>query len=463
MATRNRYRLIVGLFLFFTVATIARSQEQLVATITSLPNGMRLELVERHDSPLVAIDLWVQAGAREERPGEEGSAHFLEHTLFKGGSSRRGGDPDIAIENLGGILNAATGPDYAHFFATVAAVHLPQALKVVADVAEHAPLPDADVNRERGVILDELAQHNADSDARLVDLLYAAAFGEHPYRHSPGGSSAQIAARGRDTLAAFHHRCYTPGRSILVLAGDISPAQGEAAARQAFGDWATSENGSASPNGQNLSIHSQAIARKWDNVDDFRSGDVREASPDRMMHIGLAIPAPAGHEAANVAVALVTAALLGDQPWGGRLAHAPGMFREASARFTPRRNRSLFLLTATLETGNGETAEQLMRGQHMLLDALVGLQTAPPSASEMQAARRRVLGRMMVDMETCGGLARAWGYAAMIEAENPVALRERVLGVTARDVVRFVADAVNSKQVVTGCLSANEEKPVNAR
>src|SRR5262245_38508504 len=84
----------------------------------TLPNGLRVVMRERHTSPLVAIDLWVRAGAREEGETETGSAHFLEHTLFKGTASRGVGESDIAIENLGATLNAATGPDYAHFHTT---------------------------------------------------------------------------------------------------------------------------------------------------------------------------------------------------------------------------------------------------------------------------------------------------------------------------------------------------------
>src|SRR5581483_4164096 len=94
-------------------------------------------------------------------------------------------------------------------------------LAVLADVVRNATLPDAEVERERGVILDELAQHDAAPSARLIDLLYAAAF----------------RARSRDTLAAFYARTYAPDRCTLALAGDLTPEQARAAAQRAFGDW----------------------------------------------------------------------------------------------------------------------------------------------------------------------------------------------------------------------------------
>src|SRR5579871_6410840 len=128
----------------------------------TLPNGLRVVTRERHSTSLVAIDLWVRAGSREEAPNEIGSAHFLEHTLFKGTTTRGPGDVDIAIENLGGTLDAATGPDYAHFYTTIISTHLEEGLSILADVVRNATLPDAEVARERGVILDELAEHEAD-------------------------------------------------------------------------------------------------------------------------------------------------------------------------------------------------------------------------------------------------------------------------------------------------------------
>ena len=114
-----------------------------------LANGIRVLTRERHTSTLVAIDLWVRAGARDEEKGEAGAAHFLEHTLFKGTTTRKAGEADIAIENIGATLNAATGPDYAHYYTTVSREHIAEALTVLADVVRNATLPDAEVELER--------------------------------------------------------------------------------------------------------------------------------------------------------------------------------------------------------------------------------------------------------------------------------------------------------------------------
>ena len=123
--------------------------------------------------------------AREEGPGETGAAHFLEHTLFKGTKTRGVGETDMAIENLGATLNASTGPDYARFYTCAQSEHAADALGIVADVVRNATLPETEVERERQVIRDELAQRDSDAGSLSIDRLYGVAFATHPETACP--------------------------------------------------------------------------------------------------------------------------------------------------------------------------------------------------------------------------------------------------------------------------------------
>src|SRR5580658_7639225 len=201
------------------VSAALRGQCDAAPVSVLLPNGMHLVVSERHTSPIVAIDFWVRAGSADELNGENGCAHFLEHTLFKGTTTHGMGAADYDIENLGGVLNAATGADYAHFYTELPAAHLSEATAVIADIVRHATFPDAEVERERAVILDELAKHQSDQFARIQDRLYRIEFPGKPYEHSPGGEPDSIRVRARDTLAAFFHRLYIPSRCTLAFAG----------------------------------------------------------------------------------------------------------------------------------------------------------------------------------------------------------------------------------------------------
>ncbi|HZO89531.1 MAG TPA: pitrilysin family protein [Chthonomonadaceae bacterium] len=405
-----------------------------------LPNGLRVVMRERHANPLVAVDLWVRAGAREEQEGEVGCAHFLEHTLFKGTRTRGPGEADLEMENLGATLDAATGPDAAHYSATVARAHLDAALAVLADVVRNATLPDAEVERERGVILDELAQHDAAPSARLIDLLYAAAFDAHPYRRSPGGTAAAIRARSRDTLAAFYARTYAPDRCTLALAGDLTPEQARAAAQRAFGDW-----------------HAPGISKNEGSG--IRAISAPEETPLRRVRIrmemaaprvGMAFRAPAAADAVMACAAQVIAALLGDHN-AGRLSALADTDIEASARYTPRRDPSLFVLTASpsAHASGQDAAAQLAGLETALISALNGLQTAPPGPAEIATAKRAVLGRLLFETETNGGLAQAIGYADIVGGDTPEAFRARLQRLTRADILRCLQSFLNPTNRIT--------------
>jgi predicted Zn-dependent peptidase len=445
--------------------------EGIPAAIT-LQNGLRVLMRERHVTPLVAIDLWVRAGAREETGEEAGSAHFLEHVLFKGTATRGVGQADSDIENLGATLNAATGPDYAHFYTTVAASRAPQALAILADVARNATLPDAEVERERGVILDELAQHDSSDMARAVDILYAKAFPSLPYGRSPGGATETIRLRGRDTLAAFYRRAYRPERCALVLIGDLTPAQGQTWARQAFGTWTSPDPAVATPkiSSEQRNIQQNIFPSGVEKTAalplkavPLLPGRIAESGSGRNRVIGLAFPAPSASDAPMTAAALLTAEILGSAQGGGRLASPVFAGTEATARFTPRRDGSLWMLTATgrEEGGAGrqgdrepgkpgeEASASLIRLETALRSVADGLRRNPPNGAEVLTARQRLLGRLDAESETNAGLAQAVGYADCVGGDAPETLRQRLQQITPADVQQFLARYLLSQPGLT--------------
>lgn len=455
-------KIVTLIFLLACCSLAAPAPAQPANTLSAfaLPNGLRVLSRERHLSPLVAIDLWVRAGAREEREGEAGCAHFLEHTLFKGTSNRAAGQADIDIENLGASLTAATGPDYAHFYTTVAVAHVSEALHILADVARNATLPAMEVERERGVILDELAAHDSDPTAHLIDLLYERAFPTQPYGRSPGGSGAGIRRRGRDTLDAFYARAYRPERCTLVLAGDISGAQARQLARQAFGDWQPLPIAPLLPSGP-LEPSALRPSDAWkpqlpqnvgttqDKESTFAvprlplvSVEETSAFPDDL--IGLAFPGPPARDHAMTAAAQIVAELVGDSREYGRLHSAEFFTAHVAARYTPRLDGSLWMLTLQ-ETNPRPTTNRLAQLRALVAD----LRAHPPTQREMQAARSHILGRLQADMETNAGLAYAVGYADVVGDLEPEALRARLQAITAGDIQRFVSSYLLSQPGVT--------------
>ena len=385
----------------------------------TLPNGLQIILRERHEKPLVALDMWVRAGSRDERVGEEGCAHFLEHTLFKGTATRKSNELDFAMESLGGIFTAATGPDYAHFGATVPAAALEPALGLLSELIRNVELPDAEIQRERGPILEELALRGADAPTQAMESAYALAYRAHPYRRSPGGTPAAIRARTRQELLAFYKRTYTPERAILVLTGDFDSEAAQAMLALTFGDW---KRGEAKAEGKDAPITEPDLTEpRISNI----------LSPERNGKIVIAFRVPPASDSNATRALLLIDALLGSSDGGGMFAIPALAGTKAEARYTPRLDGSLFSLTADIlpsaDPAAIETAIQTV---------LRRLQTAPPAAAALQSARQQVLARTRSDGETLAGLARSLGYAALVQADPPETLSRLLPQVKAQDVMK---------------------------
>lgn len=399
-----------------------------------LPNGLRVIVRERRVNALVGVDLWVRAGSREERPGEEGCAHLLEHLLFKGTARHAPGEIDMAIENLGATLTATTGPDFTRFTTTVTEAHLPVALALLADMIAGARLPAAELERERGVIQDELAQRETNPLELLLDALHMQAFPDHPYRRSPGGTREDIQARTREQLFAFYQRNYTPERCTLVLTGSITPQDATALAQRIFGPWSRHAPPEMFP---------QPAPARASRVSGITRATTLYRPVDRP-YLGIAFPAPAASDADMACAGLVIAELLRADHQDLSDHHEPVTFQ---VRYTPRKDPSLLVLMTALPTRNAppgqkpvipvDAASRLDRLETVLRARIERLRAAPPARSDFNAARSRVLGRLLLDIETAAGYARALGHADITGGDPPEALRTRLTRLTPDDIQRF--------------------------
>src|SRR5262245_63784237 len=121
-----------------------------------LPNGVRVIVQEHHASDVVALQLWVQAGGRDEASGELGLAHYLEHMLFKGTSTRPPGFVEREVEAIGGRMNAGTSWDYTFYHTVVPSRNASSGIEMLADVAVNASLEEGLLEAEKQVVLGEL-------------------------------------------------------------------------------------------------------------------------------------------------------------------------------------------------------------------------------------------------------------------------------------------------------------------
>ena len=220
-----------------------------------LPNGLKVVVRARTGLPIVALDLWVLAGTGMETAGEEGAAHFVEHLLFRGTATRASGESDAAVEALGGVLNAGTTRDGAHVYTTVPSSGLDEALEVIADMAMRPLLRDADVDLERGVILDEVAAAASNPDRAAIEGLMASLYPGHGYGRPLLGSPEALRRLDAATVRSFHARCWSPRGAVLVLVGNVDAGRAIASAERVFGGWGPTPASQEPPLPASLSLN----------------------------------------------------------------------------------------------------------------------------------------------------------------------------------------------------------------
>jgi zinc protease len=189
-----------------------------------LPNGLTVLLREVHVAPVAEVQVWAAVGAADERPGEEGLAHFHEHMLFKGTERRGVGEITAAVEGVGGRINAYTSFDVTCYHTTLPSSEVSVGLDVLADSVQHSVFDANEVDREIEVVLEEIRSAEDDPHHVLSDALFRTAYRVHPYRNPILGPRESVAAFDRERLSTFYERWYTPD-NLVVVARSSEPEQ----------------------------------------------------------------------------------------------------------------------------------------------------------------------------------------------------------------------------------------------
>lgn len=205
-------------------------------TTFTLDNGLEAVVLEDHRAPVVMHMLWYKAGAADEEPGVSGVAHFLEHLLFKATDNMEAGEFSAVVEANGGSDNAFTSWDYTAYHQRIAADRLDLMMGMEADRMRNLRLTEEDVETERKVIIEERAQRtDSDPGALFSEQRNAAQYLNHPYGRPIIGWRHEMVDLSRDDALAYYRKYYAPNAAVLIVAGDVDPAEVEALANKHYG------------------------------------------------------------------------------------------------------------------------------------------------------------------------------------------------------------------------------------
>jgi len=186
---------------------------------TVLDNGLRLISEEVPGMPSATVGIWVENGSRDEALQENGVSHFLEHLFFKGTERRTAAGIAEEIDAVGGVLDAFTGKEYTCYYARVLAEHLPLALDLLLDVFLCSRFAEEEIERERSVICQEIAQVEDTPDDLIHDLFHLDFWRGHPLSRPISGTVETISRLQRPDLLRYLDRRYRPDRIFVAMAG----------------------------------------------------------------------------------------------------------------------------------------------------------------------------------------------------------------------------------------------------
>jgi predicted Zn-dependent peptidase len=192
---------------------------------TVLPNGLTVLSEHMPGVRSVAFGAWVRAASLHETRDKMGVSHFLEHMVFKGSERRSAREIALALEALGGSLDAYTGREHTSYQARVLDEHLPQAADVIFDLMFRPAFRESDMELERGVILEEISMVEDTPDDIVFEVHGETLWGDHPYGYSILGTPETVHALQVDDLRALHTRAYRPETVVVAAAGNVTHEQ----------------------------------------------------------------------------------------------------------------------------------------------------------------------------------------------------------------------------------------------
>ena len=279
--------------------TLLREADGGLVRRTVLPGGLRVITEQVPGVRSVAFGVWVTVGSRDETAATMGSAHYLEHLLFKGTRRRSAMEISASIEAVGGDLNAFTTKEYTCYHAKVLDEDLPLAIDVVCDVVNDALLRPEDVEIERGVILEEIAMVDDDPSDLVHDIFAQTLFGDTSLGRPILGTAETIEQIERSSINRFYRGKYTADRIVVSAAGNLDHDDVVRRVRTAFADRL---DGQSDP----------APARKKRTAQTRAHADIKVVSrPAEQANLVLGVPGIARSDDRRFALSVLSTALGG--------------------------------------------------------------------------------------------------------------------------------------------------------
>jgi len=397
----------------------------------TLPNGLRVIVVERRESPLISAQLLIKNGGEVDPAELAGLADMTASLLTKGTQTRDATKIAQEIESLGGSLDSGARWDSSYANVSVMSSKIPQAMEILADVVRRPTFKSEEVERLRQQNLDSitLAMGEPGSIARFVAARVV--FGDSPYGHPISGTAESMTRITAADITKIHSRYYRPDNAILVIGGDIGAKDGVALATKYFGDW------------QKPSTPLPAVSATMQNAEAKTGRIVVIDKPDAGQAAVYLARTGINRKDPDYFRGIVSNSVLSG--YSGRLNQEirikRGLSYGAGSQLDTRRDVGPFVASAQTKNESGAQVADLLLGE------ISRLSSAPPADVELTPRKAVLIGNFSRNLETAGGLVGQVGSLALYGMGLDEINRyiNNVQAITTSDIQKFAGTRLDAK------------------
>jgi predicted Zn-dependent peptidase len=395
------------------------------AQVTRLDNGLRVATIAMPGIESVAMGIWVGVGGRHEPAILNGISHFIEHLLFKGTQRRTAREISEAIEGRGGYFNAFTQEESTCYYARVASEHAADVFEILADMYHQPRFAAEDIERERGVILEEISMYNDQPAHVAEELLHGLMWPNHPLGRPLTGTESVVRRISRTDIVAFKEARYRPTQTLAIFAGAIDARKARAMTADMMGH---------APHGRLARAHAAAPLRQH-----------RFAAKQRKIeqaHVAVGFRTFSRHDPRRYALKLLSV-ILGEN-MSSRLFQT--VREKYGLAYSIQSGLSLFADTGAFFVTAGVDVERAPKALRAIASELSRITRAKVGPKELQRAKDYTIGQLRLGLESSGERL-LWvgehllGFGRAVEPEEYV---QKFAAVTPEDVQSVARSIIQS-------------------
>ncbi len=404
-----------------------------------LPNGLTVLVVPQKESPSVTVGVFVRAGAAYETKQNNGISHFLEHMCFKGTTRR---PTPLAIssefEQLGASYNAFTSRDLTGYYGKVASRSFEKILDLLADMYLNPTFVDAEIEKEKGVIVEEINMYEDEPRAKVSQVLDATMYGDQPAGWEVAGVKKNIYATTRQTFVDYRGAHYHAQKTIVVVAGSVDPHSAMQRVAEKFSPI----------------TRASRIARASRVSENQKSPRIAmHVKPLDQTHLLLGIKAFSASDRQRFILSMLSGVL--GEGMSSRLFQK--VREEMGAAYYVRSTPSLFATHGYLEIAAGVNHQKAAAAVGAIVDEMKKISRDGVLEKELSRAQEHAIGTFALSLETSSDVGFFYGEQEVVlgEIKSPRAIMDAFRAVRPSDVRRLAQKLFVNKRISLAAVGPN--------